>query len=122
MTVGAALVELHVHGSRSLKAKRGVVRSIVSRVRNRYNVSVSEVGGQGTWQRAVLGISAVGGDAAIVRRTLARVVGFIESLHLAEIRASDIELVDLPYAEQTNEEDDEPLPWDESPGSRAEED
>ena len=44
MVVGAAAVELFVHGSQSLKAKRGVVRSIAQRLRNRFNVSVAEVG------------------------------------------------------------------------------
>ena len=55
MIVGAAVVELHVHGSQSLKQKRGVVRSITQRVRNRFNIAVAEIGGQDTWQRAVLG-------------------------------------------------------------------
>ena len=40
MIVGAALIELHVHGSQSLKQKRGVVRSITQRVRNRFNLAV----------------------------------------------------------------------------------
>ena len=35
MIVGVAVAELHVHGSQSLKEKRGVVRSVVQRVRNR---------------------------------------------------------------------------------------
>lgn len=112
MTVGAALVELHVHGSHSLKEKRGVVRSIVARVRRRYNVSVAEVGGQGTWQRAVLGLSAVGLDAVGVRKTLQGAVDFVESLHLAEIRASEIDLVDLPEGEAVYEDEEEPLPWE----------
>lgn len=113
MIVGAALVELHVHGSHSLKQKRGVVRSIVSRVRSRYNVSVAEVGGQDTWQRAVLGVAATGLDARSVRRTLERVVDYVESLHLAEVRASDVEILDLPYAENAGDGDDTPLPWEE---------
>ena len=45
MIVGVAAVELHIHGSQSLKAKRGVVRSITQRVRNRFNLSIAEVGG-----------------------------------------------------------------------------
>lgn len=113
MTVGAALVELHVHDSHSLKEKRGVVRSIVSRVRGRFNVSISEVGGQDTWQRAQLGIAATGLDRVRVRRTLTAVVEFIESLHLAELRASDIEILELPHGEGSDDgDDDEPLPWD----------
>jgi len=97
--VGAALVEIHVHGSRSLKAKRGVVRSIKQRVRNRFNLAVAEVGGQDLWQRAQIGLTAVGSDATGVRRTLDRAIEFIEELHLAEVVGSDVELVDLPQAE-----------------------
>ena len=97
MIVGAAVVEIHVHGSRSLKQKRGVVRSIVQRVRNRFNLAVSEVGGQGTWQRAVLGITACGMEPQRVRTVLERAISFIEELHLAELRESDIEIITLPY-------------------------
>lgn len=122
MTVGAALVELHVHGSHSLKAKRGVVRSIVARVRNRYNVSIAEVGGQDTWQRAVLGISAVGGDRTRVRGTLERTVAFIESLNLAEVRGADVELLELPYDAAPGEESEDALPWEQEPGASVLED
>jgi hypothetical protein len=96
MRVGAALVELHVHGSRSLKQKRGVVRSIIQRVRNRYNMSVAEVGGQDTWQRAVLGLGIVGSDETMLRRQLEKALEFIEDLHLAEVLGSEVEIVDLP--------------------------
>jgi len=106
MIVGAAAVELHVHGSRSLKAKRGVVRSISQRVRNRFNVSVAEVGGQGTWQRATLGITAAGSDARIVRDVLERVLAYIEELHLAEVAFGDVEILELPWSD--GEADSEP--------------
>jgi uncharacterized protein YlxP (DUF503 family) len=112
MMVGAALVELHVHGSQSLKQKRGVVRSIISRLQGRFNLSVAEVGGQDTWQRAVLGLAAAGNDRAGLRRQLERAVSYIESMHLAEIRATDVEILDLPYAETPEDADDEPLPWE----------
>lgn len=96
MIVGVAAVELHVHGSQSLKAKRGVVRSIIGRVRNRFNVSVSEVGGQGTWQRAVIGLSMTGSQEVPLRRALERAVQFIEDTHLAEVIDSEVELIRLP--------------------------
>lgn len=99
MIVGAALIEIHVHGSRSLKQKRGVVRSISQRLRNRFNLAVAEVGGQGSWQRAQLGLTAVGGDAGVVRSVLERAVDFVESLHLAEVLASEVEIVNLPHRE-----------------------
>lgn len=108
MIVGASLVELHIHGCRSLKEKRGVVRSISQRVRNRFNLSVAEVAGQDTWQRCVLGLSAAGAEAPVVRGVLERACAFIEDLHLAEVRSVDIELVDLPHAEAPWEDDEDP--------------
>jgi hypothetical protein len=69
------------------------------RVRNRFNLSVAEVGGQETWQRAVLGLVTVGSDRQRVRSVLEQVLSFIEELHLAEVLGSDLELVDLPYRE-----------------------
>lgn len=99
MIVGAAVVEICVHGSQSLKQKRGVVRSITQRVRNRFNISVSEVGGQGTWQLAVLGMATVGNDSRVVRRVLDRACEFVEELHLAEVLSSDVELTNLPVGE-----------------------
>jgi uncharacterized protein YlxP (DUF503 family) len=97
MIVGAALVEIHVHDSQSLKAKRGVVRSIQQRVRNRFNLAVSEVGGQGSWQIAQLGLSGVGPDAGKLEQVLKRAVLFIEELHLAEVLDSEIEVLTLPH-------------------------
>jgi hypothetical protein len=112
MIVGAALIEIHVAGSHSLKQKRGVVRSIVRRVRNRFNLSVAEVGGQGTWQRASLALGAVGSDERVLRRALENAVEFIEHLHLAEVLGSEIEILDLPQEPMFEDgEDGEDSSW-----------
>jgi uncharacterized protein YlxP (DUF503 family) len=116
MIVGVALIEIHVHGSRSLKQKRGVVRAITQRLRNRFNLGVAEVGGQGSWQRAQLGLAAVGGETSVVRSVLERAVEFVESLHLAEVLASEVEIVSLPHGEPDPME-----PWGEV-GLQGEED
>jgi len=108
MIVGAAIVEVHVHGSQSLKQKRGVVRSIQQRLRNKFNLSVAEVGGQGTWQRAVLGMSATGSESAPVKKVLERAIAFVEELHLAEVLNSDLELMVLPHEATASDG-----PWDE---------
>jgi len=103
MIVGVAVVEIFVHESQSLKAKRGVVRSIAARLRNRFNLSVSEVGGQGTWQRAVLGISMTGSEEVPLRRALEKAVEFVEGTHLAQVLQSEIEIIRLPLAEGLTE-------------------
>jgi len=97
MIVAAAIVEIRIHGSHSLKQRRGVVRSIARRVSNRYNLSIAEVGGQDTWQRAEFGLCAAGTDRQRVRSVIESAVAFIEELHLAEVIAVDIEVLDLPY-------------------------
>lgn len=99
MVVGVALVEIHVHGSRSLKEKRGVVRSLSSRVRRRFNLAVAEVGGQGTWQRTVLGLTTLGNDGGTVRGVLDRAIEFVEEQHLGEITGSEVELLPLQLEE-----------------------
>jgi len=106
MIVGAAAVDLHIHGSQSLKAKRGVVRSIAQRVRNRFNLSVAEVAGQDTWQLATLGLVTVGSDRRRVRSVLEQALVFIEELHLAEVLGSDVEILDLPYSSEHGGEDE----------------
>lgn len=107
MIVGAAVVELHVHGSQSLKEKRGVVRSVVQRLRNRFNVSVAEIGGQDTWQRAVLGVAATGNDRSYVREQLRKALAYVEDMHLAEVTGSDIELLELCYDERDEDGDED---------------
>jgi uncharacterized protein YlxP (DUF503 family) len=113
MIVGAAIVEIRIHGSQSLKHKRGVVRSIAQRVSNRYNLSIAEVGGQSTWQRAEIGICGAGSDRQRVRSQIESAVAFIEGLHLAEIVAVDIEVLDLPYERARWTEADEAVDFEE---------
>jgi uncharacterized protein YlxP (DUF503 family) len=111
MIVGVAAIELHIHGSQSLKEKRGVVQSIGRRLRNRMNVAVAEVGGQDLWQRALLGVTAVGSDAATLRSVLDRAIAFVEEMHLAEVIGSEVEILRLPYQERESggDENDDDL-------------
>jgi hypothetical protein len=107
MIVGAAVVEIHVHGSQSLKQKRGVVRSIAQRVRNHFNVSVAEIGGQDTWQRAVIGMAATGNDRRYVRGLLEKALAFVEDTHLAEVVGSDVDLLEMCYEGAPSDEEPE---------------
>jgi len=113
MIVGAAIVEIRIHGSHSLKQRRGVVRSITRRVSNRYNISIAEVGGQDTWQRAELGLCCAGSDRQRVRALIESAVGFIEELHLAEIIAADIEVLELPHERTRWNDEDESIEFEE---------
>ena len=92
MVVGVLKLTLFLPENHSLKGKRGVLNKIKSRVTNTFNVSIAECDGQDLWQRAVLGVSQVGSDAAYVDGALRQVIRFIEDLHVAEVGEDSIEV------------------------------
>ena len=93
MVVGTLKIELRLIDNRSLKGKRKVVKSISGKVKSRFNVSIAEVGSNDKWQKIELGLSAVGNDSRHIDSSLNHVASFIESLDLAEIVDSRMEIV-----------------------------
>lgn len=91
MVVGVLKLKLMIPENHSLKGKRGVLKSIQSRVGNQFNVAVTECEGQDLWQSAVLGFAAAGTTQPGVERILSSVVDFIDSLGLAELSDSEME-------------------------------
>ena len=81
MVIGLCTLEIQVPGSVSLKQKRQVIRSVVTRVRQTFNVSIAEVDHQDSWQLATLAVVSVSGDARYVQGLLERVVHTIDSGH-----------------------------------------
>lgn len=77
MYVGALEVEIHIPSSRSLKAKRSVVRHLTEVSRQRFGVAASEVSHHDRWQRAGLGFSVVAPSAARATQLLDKVERFI---------------------------------------------
>ena len=95
MVVGTLKIEFRLVDNRSLKGKRKVVRSMVDKVKSRFNVSIAEVGSNDKWQKIELGISAVGNDRRHIDSSLNHVLGFLESLYLAQIVNTEIEIINL---------------------------
>ena len=77
MNVGVCKITLRLPENQSLKGKRRVISSVCTRVRNKFNVSIAEVGDNDSWQIASLGITCVSNDAAHADRMLSSVVEFI---------------------------------------------
>lgn len=59
MIVGVAEITLHLPESHSLKDKRQIITSVMTRVRQRFEIAVAEVGENDRWQIAKLGMSCV---------------------------------------------------------------
>lgn len=85
-------LELHIDlPSRSLKEKRGIVKSILGRARNRFNVACAEVDRQDNAAVAVLGFVTVSPDKNIPRQALEKVEEWIyEGWPDVEITGADI--------------------------------
>ncbi|MCI1965034.1 MAG: DUF503 domain-containing protein [Oscillospiraceae bacterium] len=87
MIIAAATVKLYAPWVHSLKDKRMVVQSILSRTRNKFNISMIETGEQDTHQTIVLGIACAAGTVAQADSILDHVIDFIEKNTEAEITA-----------------------------------
>jgi uncharacterized protein len=92
MIVGVLKISLLLPENHSLKGKRGVLKSIQTRVSNQFNVSVTECGGQELWQSAVLGFGAVGSNRQVVEATLRKIVEYVDRMGLAEVSNTETEL------------------------------
>jgi hypothetical protein len=94
MTVGACRVTLRLPENDSLKGKRQLVKSITSRVRNKFNVSIAEIDDNESWQIVSLGISCVSNSARHADEMLSKVVKFITGSRLeAELLDYEIEML-----------------------------
>lgn len=82
---------MRLEGNASLKGKRKVVKSILGRVKARFNVAASEVGQQDTYELAVLGFSVCGPERRILNTVLDNVLDFIEDNADAEVVDSQME-------------------------------
>jgi hypothetical protein len=95
MVIGVCRVDLMVRENHSLKEKRRIVKQIIDRVKHRFNVSIAEVGNNDLWQSAQLGVCMVSNDRRFTNEVLDKIVDFIESLTIAEVIQSDIEIMTL---------------------------
>ncbi len=85
MNILAIIIDLRIPGSRSLKNKRFILKSIKDKIKNRFNVSVAEVEYMDLWQRANLGVAVVSRDYRFGEKVTAKVINLIESEPRVEV-------------------------------------
>lgn len=95
MIVGTSRITLRLHGVSSLKEKRGIIKKIIERTKNRFNMSVSETAYNDMWQKTEVGTAIVGNDSAHINSQLDKAANFIESMNIAEIIDVEIEVISL---------------------------
>lgn len=95
MHIAVCRLKLHIYASQSLKDRRQVVQSVTARLRQKFPIAVADVGGQDTWQTAVIGIAAVSGKATKAREIVEAAAGYAqEAAPEAEVTLDGVDVFD----------------------------
>jgi uncharacterized protein len=112
MRIAAALIELSLPETETIKDRRRVARSIKDRIRQRFNVSVAEVADQDERHSVCIGCVMVGIDPRHLREGMEKVVRYVESLGLAEVVSDDVTVLRLDEIEELDDDSDGvPADW-----------
>ena len=94
MNVGICRISLRLPENQSLKGKRRVLKSITTRVANKFNVAVAEVDDEDRWQLATIGICCVSNNGRHTNEVMSKIVDFIvKSRFDVEILDCEIEII-----------------------------
>ncbi len=96
MNVGVCKISLRLPENLSLKGKRQVVKSLTSRIQNKFNISVAEVDDNELWQLATIGVCCVSNDGRYTNQVLSKVVDFVVKSHFdVEMLDYEIEIINV---------------------------
>ncbi|MFQ8697749.1 MAG: DUF503 domain-containing protein, partial [Peptoniphilus harei] len=85
MRIGICTCEIYIFNANSLKSKRSVVKSIIEKSKNRFNISIAEVGENDKWQKSIIAFSTISNDQRLVEETIEKVINFFDSYSEIEI-------------------------------------
>lgn len=89
VTIGACRISLRLPENHSLKGKRQVIKSVISRLHNKFNVSAAEVDDHDSWQIATIGVACVSNSERHADEVIQNVLDFVRRERL------DVELLDV---------------------------
>ena len=85
MVISILRVVLFIGHANSLKAKRMVLRSLKSRLRNKFNIEISEIDEHDKWQKSTLGIVSIAKDRRYMDRQFSNIINYIEIFNQVDI-------------------------------------
>ncbi|NLJ58542.1 MAG: DUF503 domain-containing protein [Tissierellia bacterium] len=85
MIVCSCEIEILIYQANSLKEKRQVVKSIIERIKSKFNASVAEVGYNDLWNRALVGVAVVSNNKKICQSSVDKILSFIDNDERVEI-------------------------------------
>ncbi|MCK9239167.1 DUF503 domain-containing protein [Desulfocurvus sp.] len=92
MIIGVLTLTFRLHGNRSLKGKRQVAASLKQKLRNSFNVAVSEIARQDDLGTLALAVVTVGPDSRVVQSRLDKALMHAQAATSEELADSGIEL------------------------------
>ncbi len=79
MIVGVLKAQMHLHGITSLKQKRSIVKSVIGRLKSRFNISIAEVDHNDNKTSAVLAVAIVSNDTQFIDKQLDAIITFMQN-------------------------------------------
>ncbi len=92
MPIALLTLEIHIPDARSLKDKRQVIRSLKDRLRAQFNVAIAELDHQDLWQRALIGVVSLSGDAKHLEQSMQAIFAESERLLGRDLVGHEIEM------------------------------
>ena len=85
MFVEANIITIRIFDSFSLKDKRSVIKSIITKTHNKFNVSISEVEDHDILNQSTLGVAIVSNSNKLNKQIFNNIIKFIEENYEVEI-------------------------------------
>ena len=92
MFVGSLMMTLYLPECESLKDKRRVVQSILTKMRSKHRVAAAEVDDLSIWNRAVLGCACVSNSHRHVQEIMDCMVRWVELNYDVDITQTRMEI------------------------------
>ncbi len=93
MVVGTLSIRIAIRSSRSLKDKRRIIKGLKDRIRNKFNVSISETDAQDNHKCSVISVAMVGTDRQYVNSTLSSLINSFRFFPQIELVDYELELI-----------------------------
>ena len=95
MVVGTGKIKFKLYGVSSLKEKRRIVKAIINRIKNKFNISIAETDYNDSHLWAQIGFSITGNDSRMVNSKLDKVFNMADDMGLAQITDTQMEIIHL---------------------------
>ena len=93
MTIGILKLALFIYNSNSLKEKRMILHSLKAKLRNNFNVAVTQIDDEDKWQKATLAIVVVETDRKNMNSILSNIINFIQQFNGVDLINHEMELI-----------------------------